>query len=80
MENKQITVTAVGKNRLDILNRITLLFIQRNIPVEKLEFTALGSPGYGLITICSYCNEASIHKIVNQMRNIIELSQVEYSL
>lgn len=79
MEKKNITVTAVGKNRLDILNRITLLFIQRNIPVRNLEYTELESPEYSKFTIHSYTNEDSINKIVNQIRNIVEISQVEYT-
>ncbi len=78
MEQKQILVTAVGKNRLEILGRITSLYLQRHIPVESLVMEQCGD-GNGLYKICARAPEDSIIKIVNQISNIIDISEVKYN-
>ena len=79
MEANKYTVTALGKNRVDVLNRITLLYLQRNIQVESfvLSQTENGESKY---QICAEASESSIMRIVNLMNNIVELNQVQYSL
>lgn len=78
MEKKRILVTAVGENRLEILGRITALYLQRHIPVESLVLEQ-GKDGNGLYKICAVAPEESIIKIVNQIGNIIDISRVEYN-
>lgn len=78
MESHKIMVTATGKNRLEILSRITSLYIQRHIQVESLVLEQ-GEDGNGMYKICATTSEDSILKIVNQISNIIDISKVEYS-
>lgn len=79
MQANRYTVTALGKNRVDVLNRITLLFLQRNIQVESfvLSRTDIGESKY---EICAEAPESSIMRIVNLMNNIIELDNVQYAI
>lgn len=78
MEQRKITVTAVGQSRLDILGRITALYLQRNIPVESLALEQ-DEQGCGWYRICARTNEESIIRIVNQIHNIVDIIKVEYS-
>ncbi len=77
MKSQKFTVTAVGKNKLDVLNRITSLYLQRNIPVESFVLSRLDS-GESKYQICAQTSEESIIRIVNQMNNIIDLRSVNY--
>lgn len=78
MKEKRILVTAVGKNRLEILGRITALYLQRHIPVESLVLEQ-SKDGNGYYKICAVAPEESIVKIVNQIGNIVDISRVEYT-
>lgn len=77
MEPQKFTVTAFGKNRVDILNRITSLYLQRNIPVESFTLSQ-SENGESKYQICAQTSEEAIIRIVNQMNNIIDLRSVQY--
>ena len=79
MEANKYTVTAFGKNRVDVLNRITLLYLQRNIQVESFVLSQTGN-GESKYQICAEATESAITRIVNLMNNIVELNQVQYAL
>ena len=79
MEANRYTVTAFGKNRVDVLNRITLLYLQRNIQVESFVLSQTDN-GQSKYQICAETTESSIMRIVNLMNNIVELNQVQYAL
>lgn len=79
MEQKKITVTAIGKNKLDILNRITSLYLQKNIPVESFMLSQADN-GDSKYQICVNTSEDAIVRIVNQMNNIIDLKSVQYTI
>ena len=79
MEANKYTVTAFGKNRVDVLNRITLLYLQRNIQVESFILSQTDN-GESKYQICAETTESSIMRIVNLMNNIVELNQVQYAL
>ena len=79
MEANKYTVTAFGKNRVDVLNRITLLYLQRNIQVESFVLSQTDN-GESKYQICAETTESSIMRIVNLMNNIVELNQVQYAL
>lgn len=79
MEANKYTVTAFGKNRVDVLNRITLLYLQRNIQVESFVLSQTDN-GESKYQICAEAPESSIMRIVNLMNNIVELNQVQYAL
>lgn len=76
---EKYTVTAVGKNRLDILNRISTLYLQKRIPVESLVY-AKTSNEYGEYKITCYSESSDIiERIVNQINNIIDITRVSYT-
>lgn len=79
MEPQKFTVTAIGKNRIDVLNRITSLYLQKNIPVESFNLSQ-SDCGESIYRICAETSQDSIERIVNQMSNIVEIRSVNYSL
>ena len=55
---EKFTVRAEGKDRLDILNRISTLYLQKRIQVESFEFTRTApEQGEYKITCFSDCRE-----------------------
>ena len=78
MEPQKFTVTAFGKNRVDVLNRITSLYLQRNIQVESFVLSQSDN-GESRYQICAHTSEEAIMRIVNLMNNIIDLRSVQYS-
>ena len=79
MEAQKYTVTALGKNRIDILNRITSLYLQKNIAVESFVLSQ-EEDGESKYQICAETSLEAIERIVNQMSNIIDIRSVRYSL
>ena len=78
MEPQKFTVTAFGTNRVDVLNRITSLYLQRNISVESFMLSK-SENGESKYQICAHTSEEAIMRIVNLMHNIIELTSVQYA-
>ena len=72
---EKFTVKAEGKDRLDILNRISTLYLQKRVQVESLEFTRTASEqGEYKITCLSESKEL-IERIVSQINNIVEIKR-----
>jgi len=70
-------VTAEGEGRLDIVNRITILFMQRHIAVESLTF----EPADGLMyryQVCALSDEDAIRKVTVRMEHIEGLKKISY--
>ena len=78
MELQKFTVTAFGKNRVDVLDRITSLYLQKNIPVESFMLSQ-SENGESRYQICANASEELIVRIVNQMNNIVDLTSVQYA-
>ena len=78
MEAQKFTVTAFGKNRIDILNRITSLYMQKNIPVESFVLSQTDE-GESKYQICANTSQEAIERIVSQMNNIIEIRSVQFA-
>ena len=74
---KKFNVMAEGRGRLDILNRISVLYSQRHILVESLSFSPLGN-GESLYSLCAVTDENTIRQVVSQMGRIIDLHRVDY--
>ena len=74
---KKFKVMAEGQGRLDILNRISMLYSQRHIIVESLIFAPLGN-GESRYSLCAVTDENTIRQVVNQMNRIIDLHKVDY--
>lgn len=74
---KKFNVMAEGRGRLDILNRISVLYSQRHISVESLSFAPLGN-GESRYSLCAVTDENTIRQVVSQMGRIIDLHRVDY--
>ena len=74
---KRFNVMAEGRGRLDILNRISVLYSQRHILVESLSFSPIGN-GESLYSLCAVTDENTIRQVVSQMGRIIDLHRVDY--
>lgn len=74
---QKYTVTAEGEGRLDIVSRISMLFLQRHIDVESLTFMPLGGVT-SRYQICALANEMTIRKVVSQMEHIEGLDRIYY--
>ena len=71
------TVTAEGEGRLDIVSRISMLFLQRHIDVESLTY----HPVEGMVSryqVCALAKEDTIIKVVAQMKHIEGLTEISY--
>ena len=74
---QKYTVTAEGEGRLDIVSRISMLFLQRHIDVESLSYM----PVEGQVSryqVCALANEETIIKVVAQMRHIEGLTEITF--
>ena len=74
---QKYTVTAEGEGRLDIVSRISMLFLQRHIDVESLSFM----PHEGMLSkyqVCALAKEDTIRKVVAQMEHIEGLETIRY--
>ena len=74
---QKYTITADGEGRLDIVNRISMLFLQRHIDVESLTFMPLEGMT-SRYQVCALANEMTIRKIVAQMEHIEGLDRIVY--
>ena len=74
---QKYTVTAQGEGRLDIVSRISMLFLQRHIPVESLTFHPLDG-AQSQYQVCAVAREDTIKKVVAQMQHIEGLDTIAY--
>ena len=74
---KKYTVTAQGEGRLDIVSRISMLFLQRHIEVESLTFLPLEG-GLSEYKVCAIATGETIKKVVAQMRHVEGLDTISY--
>ena len=70
-------VTAQGEGRLDIVSRISMLFLQRHIEVESLSFMPV-EDGMSQYKVCALAREETIRKVVAQMQHIEGLNAILY--
>ena len=74
---QKFTVTALGEGRLDIVSRISMLFLQRHIDVESFTYM----PHEGLLSryqVCALAHENTMKKVVAQMQHIEGLEKIAY--
>lgn len=73
-------VTAEGKDRLDVLNRISTLFLQKRLEVENFEFSRT-APQQGEYKITCYSDKQDmIERLVSQINNIVEIRKAYYTI
>ncbi|MBO5763810.1 MAG: hypothetical protein IIW66_03570 [Bacteroidales bacterium] len=78
METRKYTVTAFGRNGLDVMSRISSLYLQKRIDVESFSFEQQNAES-AQYTICAHTSETLIERIVKQMSNLIDIEKVEYT-
>ena len=74
---KKYIIEAEGEGRLDIVSRISMLFMQRHIDVESLSY----EPLEGVMSsykVCALAKEEVIRKVVAQMEHIEGLKMIKY--
>ena len=73
-------VTAEGKDRLDVLNRISTLCLQKRLEVENFEFSRT-APQQGEYKIICYSDKQDmIERLVSQINNIVEIRKAYYTI
>lgn len=75
---KEYIVIAFTENQIGVLNRITALYLRRKINIESLKVSESSIKGISMFVITAFTAEEVIDKLVKQLRNIIDVIQVEY--
>jgi acetolactate synthase small subunit len=76
---EKYTVMAEGKDRLDVMNRISTLYLQKRVQVESFEYSRT-APEQGAYKITCYSERKDvIDRIVNQINNIVEIRRAYYA-
>ena len=76
---QKYTIKAEGEGRLDIMSRISMLFLQRHINVESMSF-APAEGGKSRYHVCAVATDEVIRKVVAQMEHIDGLETIEFDL
>ena len=74
---KKYIIAAEGESRLDIVSRISMLFLQRHIDVESLSYEPLEGVRSSY-KVCALAKEDVIKKVVAQMEHIEGLDLIKY--
>lgn len=74
---KKYIIAAEGESRLDIVSRISMLFLQRHIDVESLSYEPLEGVRSSY-KVCALAKEEVIRKVVSQMEHIEGLEMIKY--
>ena len=74
---KKYIIEAEGESRLDIVSRISMLFLQRHIDVESLSYEPLEGVRSSY-RVCALAKEEVIRKVVAQMEHIEGLDIIRY--
>ena len=74
---QKYTITAEGEGRLDIVSRISMLFLQRHIDVESLTYVPIEGIS-SRYQVCALAKEEVIRKVVGQMEHIEGLNKISY--
>ena len=69
---------AVVSARVDILNRITTLFIQKGLPVESVNYKVVDGRMARVELICSDADDIRMDRIINQANNMVDIAEVQY--
>lgn len=75
---REYIVIAITENQIGVLNRITGLYLRRKINIESLKVSESSIKGISMFVISAFTTEEIIERLVKQLRNIIDVIQVEY--
>ena len=74
---RRFVIIAEGEGRLDIVSRISILFLQRHVDVESLKYLPMDGCR-SRYEVCALSHENSIRQILGQMEHIEGLSQISF--
>jgi acetolactate synthase small subunit len=74
---QKYTIIAEGEGRLDIMSRISMLFLQRHIDVESMSYAPLEGVK-SRYQVCALAKDEVIRKVVAQMEHIEGLETIRY--
>lgn len=74
---QKFIVTAEGEGRLDIVSRISMLFLQRHIDVESMTYLPMDGCR-SCYRVCALARETAIRQVVGQMEHIEGLDIVRF--
>lgn len=75
---KEYIIIAFTENQTGVLNRITALYLRRKINIESLKVSESSIKGISMFVISAYTTGETIDKLAKQLRNIVEVIEVEY--
>ncbi|MFI3266561.1 MAG: acetolactate synthase small subunit [Rikenellaceae bacterium] len=75
---KEYIVIAFTENQTGVLNRITTLYLRRKINIESLKVSESSIKGISMFVISAFTTEQTMIKLAGQLRNIIDVIDVEY--
>lgn len=75
---KEYIIIAFTENQIGVLNRITALYLRRKINIESLKVSESSLKGISMFVISAFTTEETIDKLAKQLRNIVEVIEVEY--
>ena len=79
MSMNKFIVTAVGEGRMDIVSRISMLYLQRHIKVESLVFKP-AEDGQSSYEVVAYADEQTIRRLMGQMFHVEGLQYIDYEI
>lgn len=71
-------VVIFTENQVGVLNRITASYLRRKINIESLRVSESSIKGISMFVISAYTTEDIVGKLVKQIRNIIDVIEVEF--
>lgn len=75
---QEYIIIAFTENQTGVLNRMTALYLRRKINIESLKVSESSIKGISMFVISAYTTEETIDKLAKQLRNMIDVIQVEY--
>lgn len=75
---KEYIVIAFTENQIGVLNRITSAYLRRKINIESLKVSESSIKGISMFVISAFTTKEVMDKLVKQLRNIIDVIEVEY--
>ena len=74
---QEYIVIAFTENQIGVLNRITGLYLRRKINIESLKVSESSIKGISMFVISAFSTAETMDLLVKQLRNIIDVIQVE---
>ena len=80
MESKSFKIQTITEDNLNILARITGIFVRRHLQIKSLELVRNTAKEELQITIKLHCEDDQLVKVVNQINKQIDVLAATYTL